>query len=107
MLITYGPGEYIEGSRRFKGRIMLSDHKLYLEGPDGDITATYIPLEKIVRVRRTMIGLAVRIRASMVKDSWALLKGPFRSLSDLTRDLVNKRNFKKRFLWPEWFDESA
>ena len=107
MLITYGQGEFIESSQRFKGRIMMNDNRLYLEDGEGDIAATYIPLEKIIKVRRTMGGLDLRIRASMVREYRALIKGSFRSLNDLTRDLVNKRNLRKKFLWPEWFDESA
>ncbi len=107
MLMAYGQGVFQEGPRCFRGRIVLNDHRLFLQGPDGDLAATYIPMEKVVRVRRTLRGLKVYVRASMVKTYQVLIKGQRRHLGELVRDLVKKRYLTKKFIWPEWYDASS
>ena len=107
MLTSYGQGEFIEEARRVRGRIVMDDNRLFLQDAGGDMAATYVPLEKIVRVSRRIGGLDIRVRTTMINEYRVLVKGRARGLNALARDLTARRGFKKKFLWPEWFDESA
>lgn len=104
MEFSYGQGIYIEGSKRFDGEIILSEHKLYLRDKNGDIAQTYIPLEKIEKVRKTRQGVEIYVRPTLYFRYTALLKGEKKYLNELVRDLVNRRGLKKQFLKNEWIE---
>ena len=83
MLFSYGEGEYIEGIRHFKGEIVLSEHKLYLRSKNGDFAQTYIPLERIERIKSTFTGVMIFVRFSILECYKMILKGQRKLLSDL------------------------
>ncbi len=103
MLFSYGDGVYIEGEKNLKGEIILGEHKLYLKGPQGDLAATYIPLEKIVKIQKKVGGFAVFVRTTLTVSYTAVLKGG-KHINSLLKDLVQRRGLKKRFLRREWVD---
>jgi len=107
MEFSYGQGIYIEGEKRFEGQIVLGEHKLYLKDENGDLAQTYIPLEKIERIRRTGQGVEVYARPTIYFRFVALLKGEKRYLKELIRDLVGRRGFKKQFLKSEWIETGS
>jgi len=107
MEFSYGQGEYIEGERRLKGKIILSEHKLYLKDGNIDLPQTYIPLEKIKRVKRTRQGVEVFTRPSLYSQFKALFKGERRYLEELVHDIVRRRGLKKKFLSNEWADTGS
>ncbi len=103
MLFSYGDGEYIEGTKRIKGQIILSEHKLYLRGPEGDIATTYIPLEKIEKIRKVGNNLEVHVRQSILERYVAALTGEKKHLADLIKDIVERRGLRKKNFWTqEW-----
>ncbi len=115
MIFSYGHGEYLEGDTRVNGKIILGEHRLYLKGPQDDLTQTYMPLEKIEKIKRVSSGFAlsrvagveVHVRPSILVRYVVLLKGERTHLSDLIKDIVTRRGLKKKFLKKEWFDEMA
>jgi hypothetical protein len=106
MEFSYGAGEYVEGDKKIEGKIILSEHKLYLKGPQGDLAQSYIPLEKIEGLRKTTHGMEVHVRPSLAYRYVALIKGENKHLSELTKDIVERRGLKKRFLRNEWVEEA-
>ena len=106
MEFSYGQGIYIEDDKKLEGRIILSEHKLYLKGIDGDLAQTYIPLEKIELLRRTRKGVEVHVRPTISSRYVALFKGEKKYLSELVRDLVQRRGLKKQFLKSEWIENA-
>jgi len=104
MEFSYGQGVYDEEGKKFEGQIILSEHKLYLKGADGDLAQTYIPLEKIERLRKMRQGVEIYVRPSISSRYVASLKGENKYLSELIRDLVQRRGLKKRFLRNEWIE---
>ncbi len=104
MEFSYGQGTYIEEGKRFDGQIILSEHKLYLKGAGEDLAQTYIPLEKIERIRRTRQGIEIHTRPSITVRYIALIKGENKYLSELVRDLIQRRGLKKQFLRNEWIE---
>ena len=104
MEFSYGQGIYIEENKRIEGQIILSEHKLYLKSPEGDLAQTYIPLEKIERIKKTWEGLEVYARPSISFRYTVLLKGEKKYLKELVRDLVQRRGLKKQFLRNEWIE---
>jgi len=104
MEFSYGQGIYIEGEKKFQGQIILSKHKLYLRNADGDLARTYVPLEKIERIRKTRSGVEIHVRPSTYFRYIALLKGEKKHLSSLVHDIVQRRGLKKKFLKKEWVE---
>jgi len=107
MLVTYGQGECHQGGKSYKGQIILSEHRLYLKGSEGDLAQTYIPLEKIKKIRRTFTGLEIYVYPSLIESYVALIKGGKKNLSALLKDLTEQRGLKKRFLGYEWIDDEV
>ena len=104
MEFSYGQGIYIEENKKLEGQIVLSEHKLYLKDKNGDLAQTYIPLEKIERIRKTRQGVEIHARPTLYYRFVALIKGEKKYLSELTRDLVRRRGLKKQFLRSEWIE---
>ena len=105
MDILYGDGFYSEKQKKINGKIILGDHKLYLKGTQGDFPETYIPLEKIQRLRLILQGLQVSVRVSPTMSYQAVLMGERKNLSELTQEIVGRRNLRKQFLRPEWIEK--
>ena len=104
MEFSYGQGNYIEGEKRLQGQIILGEHKLYLRNADGDLAQSYVPLEKIERIRKTKSGVEVHVRPSTYFRYIALFNGEKKLLSDLVRDIAKRRGLKKQFLKNEWVE---
>lgn len=104
MFFSYGEGQYIEGDKNILRQIILGEHKLYLKGPQGDLTQTYIPLEKIVKLKKIPKGLEIHVRPSITIKYIAFLYGDKSKISDLIKDLVSMRGFKKVFWRNEWIE---
>jgi len=105
MEILYGKGEYIQGNRRFSGKILLGEYKLNFKDDRGDISATYIPLEKIERIKKTFKGLQIYVRLSAATGYCALIKPEKRNTEELISELVKRLHLKKQFLRKEWTGE--
>ena len=104
MEFSYGQGNYIEGEKRLQGQIILGEHKLYLRNVDGDLAQSYVPLEKIERIRKTKSGVEIHVRPSTYFRYMALLNGEKKLLSNLILDIVKRRGLKKQFLRNEWVE---
>ena len=104
MEFSYGQGIFIEGEKRLEGQIILGEHKLYLKDTSGDLAQSYVPLEKIERIRKTKLGVEVHVRPSTYFRYMALLKGDKRQLSELSKDIVKRRGLKKLCLKNEWIE---
>ncbi|MBN1869692.1 MAG: hypothetical protein JW847_03845 [Candidatus Omnitrophica bacterium] len=107
MEFSYGQGAYLEGNKKLEGQILLSEHRLYLKDKNGDLAQTYVPLEKIERIRKTRQGIEIHVRPTIYYRFTALIKGERKFLSELTRDLVQRRGFRKRFLKNEWTESET
>jgi hypothetical protein len=103
MIFSYGKGAFREGEKSFSGEIILSEHKLYLRDSQGDLSTTYIPLEKIVKIQKVAGGLAIYVRTSLTVSYTAVITGG-KEIGSLLNDLVQRRRLKKRFLRREWVD---
>ena len=104
MEFSYGQGVYIQGNRKLEGQIILGEHKLYLRNSAEDLALTYVPLEKIERIRKTKLGIEVHACLSISNRYVVLLRGEKKYLSDLVRDIAQRRGLKKRFLKKEWVE---
>ena len=104
MQFTYGDGTYSEGHKRFQGQIVLSEHKLFLKSSHEDLTATYIPLEKIEGLKKRFGTLDIFVRPSLAYRYTATMQGNSRKITELTKDIVERRGLKKKFLKNEWFE---
>lgn len=106
MQVTFGPGTYIEGQINLSGEIILGEHKLYLKSAQGDLTSTYIPMEKIELLKQTARGIELHVRPTISHRYAAVIEGEKSSLSELVREIVDRRGLKKRFLRKEWVEVS-
>ena len=106
MIKDYGEGYYIEGRRRLQGRIIVDESRLYLSGI-YDYSNTYIPLEKIEKLRRARGGLEIRVKFSAANIVRTIISLPAKDIRQLTNDLVKRLHLKKKFLKREWSGEAA
>lgn len=106
MEFSYGKGWFVEGTKRIDGIIILSEHRLFLKGPEGDIAATYVPLEKIEKILRKNGDLQVHVRPSLAYRYVVKFSGEKKHILDLTKDIVTRRQLKKRLLKNEWYEET-
>ncbi|MCA9401432.1 MAG: hypothetical protein KC713_07380 [Candidatus Omnitrophica bacterium] len=104
MEFTYGQGGFQEGRKRFEGEIILSEHKLFIKNGADDITQTYIPLEKIERIKRSGNYADVFVRPSLAYRYVARIHGQKPKIAELVKDIVESRGLKKKFLIKEWVE---
>ena len=106
MTFSYGPGEYKDGLFSARGEILVSAHKLYLRDNGADIPRTYVPLEKIIRLRLRWSCLEVDVVPNMMSRYTAIINGKRSVLKSVVRDLVSQRGLKRVFFRWEWYDEN-
>lgn len=106
MELPFGDGVYIEDNKVIEGQIILSDHKLFLKDDNGDLAQTYIPLEKIQRVKKASGGAAFFVRPTVTHMYTATIKGKSKAINDLLQEIVMRRGLKKKFLRREWEETS-
>ena len=104
MIFSYGNGVYQEGKKRLEGTITLSEHKIYLRLGQEDLTASYVPLEKIDYLRLTGKSLQVHVKPTISSQFIAVFTGESLQIKELAKDLVQRRGFKKKFLKNEWYE---
>ena len=80
MQFSYSDGQFIEGDFSVSGQIILSENKLFLKDSYGDITRTYLPLDKIDRLKRQGASMWVSIKASMSFQYNVQIKGEKKSI---------------------------
>ena len=101
---SYGQGTYHEGDHHLEGKIVLGEHKLYLKGEKGDLATTYIPLEKITRLKLNGNKLTAFVRPSLSYNYVVTLQGEKKLITDLTNEIILRRGLRKKFLVKEWFE---
>ena len=106
MIKDYGEGRYLEKGRYIKGRIIIEENRLYVSGA-SDYVNTYIPLEKIEKLKRLRGGLEVSIKFSAANIVRVIISLPRKNIHQLTEDLVMRLHLKKKFLKREWSGEIA
>jgi len=107
MEITYGNGIFLEDKKKFEGTITLSEHKLFLKDSNGDLPQTYVPLEKIERVKYSGGAVDIQVRPTLYLQYVATFKGQRSQIKSLTLELVQRRGLKKKFLRNEWIEEAS
>jgi len=104
LLFSYGQGTCLLQGRRYRGEIVLSRHKLYLRDNSGDIAKTFIPLEKVFKVRVFWGRMWVYARPSTFMQFVAVVCGRPGRIRALMRDLADHRQLQKRRFGLEWVD---
>ncbi|MCA9409353.1 MAG: hypothetical protein H6755_04965 [Candidatus Omnitrophica bacterium] len=105
MEITYGQGTYQEKNKKFTGQIILSDHKVFIKTPQEDLPQTFIPLEKIERLKQSSNSVDIQVRLTIMIMYTATITGQKKNISDLVKDIVKRRGLKKKFFKNEWIEE--
>jgi hypothetical protein len=100
----YGHGQYIEDKKVFHGDIVLSEHKLYLISNGEDLTQTYIPLEKIQRIKKSSSALEIKFRTNVLSMYQVRLKAEKKDIDSLASEIIFRRRLKKRLLSNEWVE---
>lgn len=104
LCFSYGEGVYRREGQQYKGEIVLSAHKLYLKDGNGEISPTFVPLEKIYRIKFFFGKLILYVRPSNFMQFTAQLNGSVKNICALKRDLIDQRQLKKKFFGFEWVD---
>ena len=107
MEFVYGQGTYTEGDKKLFGTIALGEHRIYLKGEEGGLAQTFIPLEKIEKIKKGSQCVEFYVRPSLAYRYTVYLQGKAEKLSELVKDVVGMRGLKKKFLYQEWFEEEV
>lgn len=109
MDITYGTGQYLDGKTKYEGQIILGEHKLFLRSAAGDdIPQTFIPLEKVSRIKKSRDGVELDFRISILERFSVLFKGDKNNLLELAQEIAARRGLRKRFFFfEEWVENPS
>ena len=107
MNVTYGKGSYIQDTTVLRGEIILGDHKLFLKSYQEELTSSYVPLEKIIELRKISDTIELIIKQTSSYSYKVLIRGGPRSIKDLTQEIVSRRGLKKKFLRQIWIEEEG
>ncbi|OPL10759.1 MAG: hypothetical protein AVO38_16275 [delta proteobacterium ML8_D] len=100
--MEYGRGVYLSKKLKYEGTVSF-DTKLYLKDNRGnEITATFIPVEKIELIKMHVNRLEIRVFPSIVSSFTAYIIMGRKPMKRLADDIANRVNLKKRFLFNEW-----
>jgi len=75
-----------------------------LKGATGDLTATYIPLEKIEKIKLKGPTMEIQVRPSITIRYVAVIRGEREQMKELAKDIVARRGLKKKLLKKEWVE---
>ena len=104
LCFSYGEGMCIREGHLYTGEIILSTTKLYLKSVDGEMSATFIPLERIYKIRLFLGGFTIYVHQSNFIRFQAKWKGGLKEMWSLAHDLADHRRLKKKFFGLEWED---
>lgn len=107
MNVTYGQGAFVRDHLRLEGTIILSEHKILIVSDGEELSATFIPLEKIEKIRLSGARMQVDVRPAIMSRFRAFYEGNKKNIVDLTHEIVRRRGLKKRFLQNEWYEVPA
>jgi hypothetical protein len=105
MEFSYEAGEFFIDERLFHGQVILSDHKLFLKKEGRELIDTFIPLEKIISIKKSSKGLVFLVRRSQAMQYQAIVSADRKNLNELLKDIIRRRGLKKKFLKQEWVEE--
>lgn len=104
MCFSYGNAVYTREKKSYKGEVILKPHKLYLKDQQGEIAATFVPLEKVYKVTFFLGKMTVFVQPSNFLKFEAHIQGKISMIFSLVRDLAKQRGLRKRFFGLEWHD---
>ena len=99
--MEFGEGIFVYRERKFKGKILL-DTKLYICG-EKEYVETYIPLEKIERVKLRKNRIEIDVTPSIVSAYTVVIYSDKKNLKKLAHFLAEKLGLKKKILKSEWY----
>jgi hypothetical protein len=104
--MNYGPAKYIEDDRVVEGDVILDESRLYISS-DNISSSTYIPLDKIILIRKRINGFEVKAKLSPINSIFVKILMPLRKKNRLINDIVNKQKMKKKFFKAEWVAQAS
>ena len=103
--MNFGRVKYIEGKRIIEGELVLDEARLCVAA-GGILTSTYIPLDKIILIRKKFFYVEIQVKFSAINSLFVRIVLPRRAKNRLLGELVSRLNLKKRFFKGEWQGEA-
>jgi hypothetical protein len=98
--------KYIEGERIIVGDLILDESRLYISSP-GISSSTYIPLDKIIFLKKRINGIEVRAKLSAINSLQVKIMLARSARNTLISELVSRLKMKKKFFKAEWTSEAG
>ncbi len=105
--MTFGEVTLERDGRPLRGDLVLTEHKLFLRKGGVDLASTYIPLEKIVGVRRRWGRVTLDVRPSPVTRYTVRIRGTAGRMADLVAALVRRRGLRRKGWFGGWRDSTS
>jgi len=104
--MNYGPVKYIEGDRFIEGELILDENRLYISS-DTVSSSTYIPLDKVIFLRKKFNGVEIQAKLSAINSLFVKILIPTNAKNRLIKSIVNKQKLTKKFLRREWVGQAS
>ena len=104
MNVTYGPGAYLRDGVKLEGTVILSEHKILLVSNGEELTPSFIPLEKIEKIKLVGRQVQIDVRPAIMSRYRAVYEGDKKNIFELAHEIVRRRGLKKKFLQNEWYE---
>jgi len=104
--MNYGPVKYIEGDRFIEGELILDENRLYIS-LDTVSSSTYIPLDKVILLRKKFNGVEIQAKLSAINSLFVRIVIANNYKKRLIKDIVNKQKLKKKFFKSEWVGQAS
>lgn len=95
LTVAYGKGAYLQDGERHEGRILMSRDKLYLAAGAEEIGFSFVPVAKIVKLRRSGGRLDLEVVLSITEAYEASYFGEPAKIAELANDIIARRGLKK------------
>jgi hypothetical protein len=104
--MNYSKAKYIEANRVIEGDLILDESRLYIANSNVS-SSTYIPLDKIVNLKKNFKSVEIKAKLSAINSIKAKIILPRAAANSLVKELVARLNLKKKFLRRQWVGEAG
>ena len=104
--MNFGAAVYIEGGRLIEGELILDESRLYIQS-NNISSSTYIPLDKIILLRKKVNGLEIKVKLSAINSLFVKILISRSAGNKLIKDIVRRLKLKKKFFKSEWVGQAS
>ena len=104
--MNFGEAKYIEGGRLIEGELILDESRLYIQS-NSVSSSTYIPLDKIILLRKKVNGLEIKAKLSAINSLSVKILISGSAGNTLLNNILRRLKLKNKFFKREWIGQAS